>query len=242
MIIKGIQKLTLIDYPGKMAATLFFGGCSFRCPFCHNASLVVGAANADNFNDIEADEAIKFLKSRRGVLDGVVLSGGEPLLRDGIEDFILEIKKSGFAVKLDTNGQDFDKLKLLIDNKIIDYVAMDIKNSLENYGETVGIPDLDTQNIEKSADFLIGGGFPCEFRTTVVKEFHAAEDFHSIGKRFAGANGITNNNVQKYFLQTFKDSGDTIKKGLSAYGKEEMAGFRDILSLYIPNVSLREIM
>jgi len=234
MKIHGIQKLTLIDYPGKTAATLFFNGCNLKCPFCHNAVLIDNEGESDGMGE---DEALSFLQTRKNKLDGVCISGGEPLMQIGIENFIEKIKKLGFLVKLDTNGTVYEKLKLLTENKLIDYVAMDIKNSIKNYGKTVGMENFNTSEVEKSADFLMNSDLPYEFRTTVTRELHSAEDFHLIGKRFE--------NAEQYFLQQFvNSSGVTIKNlsaNLSAYGKEEMLEFINILSQYIPSATLRGV-
>lgn len=230
MKIFGMQKLTLIDYPGKVAATIFLGGCNFRCPFCHNSLLVT---DIDASTATESDNIIPLLKKRVGVLDGVVISGGEPLMQNGIEDFIKQIKDLGYSVKLDTNGSYPEKLKYLVRNSLVDYVAMDIKNSLENYGEAIGRENYDTSKIEESANFLMDGDFPYEFRTTVVKELHTKKDFDLIGIRFRKA--------KKYYLQTFVDSGSVIEDGLHGYNKEEMEEFRQILLKYLPDVELREI-
>lgn len=230
MKIFGLQKLTLIDYPDKVAATIFLGGCNFRCPFCHNSSLVT---DIDLSTATDSSEIFPLLKKRAGILDGVVVSGGEPLMQSGIEDFIKQIKDLGYSVKLDTNGSYPEKLKYLVENSLVDYVAMDIKNSLENYGDTIGIENYDTSKIEKSADFLMQGGCPYEFRTTVVKEFHNKKDFDLIGMRFRKA--------RKYYLQTFIDSGSVIENGLHGYNKEEMEEFRRILLQYIQNVELRGV-
>jgi len=228
MNIFGVQKLTLLDYPNKTAATVFLSGCNFRCQFCHNASLI---NDTDNAGGLEADEVLSFLKTRINLLDGVCISGGEPLLYNDIENFISQIKELGFSVKLDTNGQLHERLKSIINNKLVDYIAMDIKNSLKNYGTTIGIPNFDTANIEKSADLLTSGSLPYEFRTTVVRELHNTDDFHLIGKRFKGA--------KKYFLQYFKDTGDVLIPNLSAYNEDEMQKLLDILTAYIPSAALR---
>lgn len=230
MKIFGMQKLTLIDYPGKVAATIFLGGCNFRCPFCHNSLLVT---DVDGSTATDSSEIFPLLKKRVGLLDGIVVSGGEPLMQGGIEDFIKEIKDIGYSVKLDTNGSYPDKLRYLVENKLVDYVAMDIKNSLPNYGETIGIENYDTSKIEESADFLMNGSCPYEFRTTVVKELHNKKDFDLIGMRFRKA--------ERYYLQTFQDSGSVIESGLHGYNKEEMEEFRQILLKYIKNAQLREI-
>ncbi len=226
----GIQKLTLIDYPQKAAATLFTGGCNYRCPFCHNASLVV---ELDNQNLISEEEILAFLKKRIGILDGVCITGGEPLMHPGISAFAQKVKELGYSIKLDTNGSYPDRLFELVNNKLVDYVAMDIKNSLPEYGKTIGLEGYDTQDIERSADFLLSGIIDCEFRTTVVRELHSKESFELIGKRFKGA--------KSYYLQAFTDSGNIIGSGLSAYEKPQMQEFADILSKYMERVILREI-
>lgn len=230
MEIFGMQKLTLIDYPGKVAATIFLGGCNFRCPFCHNSLLVT---DIDRSTATDSNDILPLLKKRVGILDGVVVSGGEPLMQKDIEKFIKQIKDLGYSVKLDTNGSYPEKLKYLVENKLVDYVAMDIKNSLPNYGNTIGIENYDTSKIEESADFLMNSGYDYEFRTTVVKEFHQKKDFDLIGMRFR--------NAKRYYLQTFVDSGAVIEDGLHGYNKDEMEEFRQILLKYIPKVFLREI-
>lgn len=230
MKIYGLQKLTLIDYPGKVAATVFLGGCNFRCPFCHNAGLVTGL---DGSASTDSREILDLLRRRAGLLDGICISGGEPLLQNDAVDFIRALKEMGYAVKLDTNGSFPDKLQYLVSNKLIDYVAMDIKNALPAYGKTVGLADFDTTAVEASADFLMDGDFPYEFRTTVVRGLHCKLDFEQIGARFHQA--------RQYYLQTFIDSGDVIEPGLSGFTKPEMEGFRKILLRYMPQVELREI-
>ena len=201
MVISGMQKLTLLDYPGKTACLLFTQGCNFRCPFCHNASLVV---NIPKEAEISEDEFFKFLQKRKGILDGVCVSGGEPLLQPDIELFIRKIKDMGFAVKLDTNGSFPDKLIHLVEEGLVDYVAMDIKNSPETYVLTAGVDVLDMEAIRGSVLYLKDGNIPYEFRTTVVKHYHSKEGFEEIGKWLVGAD--------KYFLQNFVDSGDLIGK------------------------------
>ena len=192
MNIQGLQKMTLLDYPGKIAATVFTGGCNFRCPYCHNASLVLHAEDAQ---DIPEEDFFAFLSKRIGLLDGVCISGGEPLLQEDIRRFISEIKSLGFLVKLDTNGSFPSKLKELVSSGLIDYVAMDIKNFPAGYARTAGTTVDVLSKIEKSVDFLLGNPVKYEFRTTVVKGFHTKEDFIAIGKWIQGA--------QRYFLQSF---------------------------------------
>ena len=192
MRIQGLQKLTLLDYPEKVACTVFTAGCNFRCPFCHNASLVVDIPKE---SEITEEAFFSFLKKRQGVLDGVCVTGGEPLLQTGIEDFIRKIKELGYAVKLDTNGSFPEKLKYLVEEKLIDYVAMDIKNSLDAYEVTAGTDGHFLRAIEESVAFLKEGHVPYEFRTTVTKDFHMRENFEKIGQWIQGA--------EKYFLQKY---------------------------------------
>ena len=230
-IIVGLQKLTLLDYPGKVACTLFTRGCNFKCPFCHNASLVV---RADEQKPYANADILAFLKKRAGVLDGVAITGGEPTMMSGLYDFIAEIKDIGYAVKLDTNGTRPDVLKKIVNASLVDYVAMDIKNSPEKYAVTAGLPQsYDLSKIEESKSFLMEGNVDFEFRTTVVKPFHTEEDFSRIGEWIAGE--------EKYFLQQFKDSGDVIGQNVSAYSAEEMERFLNVLLPSVPNAQLRGV-
>ena len=230
MNIQGLQKLTLLDYPGKVACTIFFAGCNFRCPFCHNASLVT---HIDPEENIPREEVLAFLRKRAGILDGVCITGGEPLLAPDLEAFIREIKALGYEVKLDTNGSNAEKLKHLVKAGIIDYVAMDIKNSPEKYGMTIGIEGYEMSNVMQSAAFLMEGHVPYEFRTTVVREFHKREDFEAIGQWLEGAD--------RYYLQSFVDSGDLIQPGLRGYTKEIMEQALEIVRQYIPAADLRGV-
>lgn len=229
MKIKGFQKTTLLDFPEKLACTVFTGGCNFRCPFCHNASLVL---NSDTMNEISEEEFFSYLSKRKKMLDGVCITGGEPLLCHDIEEFIAKIKGEGFLVKLDTNGTFPEKLERLIDNKLIDYVAMDVKNSKEKYALTAGINEFPSK-IEKSIDIIINKAPDYEFRTTVVKELHTLEDILNI------ASWIKNS--KKYFLQAYVDSGDTIKSGFSAYSAEEMLEMLEKAKEVLPTTGLRGI-
>ena len=229
MLIKGLQKLTLLDFPEKMACTVFTFGCNFRCPFCHNASLVL----ADRADDtaIPEEEFFSFLQKRRGILEGVCITGGEPTLMPDLPDFIRRIRAMGYAVKLDTNGYRPDVLKALVAEGLLDYVAMDVKNSLPCYGTTVGIPSLRTAPIEESMDFLLEGRIPFEFRTTLVKGLHTPESVADMGRRAAGA--------ERFFLQTFEDSGDLIGEGLSAFDRNETESLLAVLRAYVPNAQIR---
>ena len=230
MNIQGLQKLTLLDYPEKVACTIFTAGCNFRCPFCHNASLVT---HVDVNNNIPEEEVFSFLKKRKGVLDGVCITGGEPLLQPDIEDFIRAVKALGYAVKLDTNGSSINRLRRLVDQHLVDYVAMDIKNAPNKFGITIGIEDYNMEDVLQSVDYLMSGAVSCEFRTTVVRELHKREDFAAIGRWLRGA--------EKYYLQGFVDSGDLIQPGLRAYTKDIMEQALEIVRRNIPNAELRGV-
>ena len=230
-IIVGLQKLTLLDYPGKVACTLFTRGCNFKCPFCHNASLVV---RADEQKPYANADILAFLKKRAGVLDGVAITGGEPTLVSGLCDLIKEIKVLGYAVKLDTNGTRPEVIRRLVEDNLVDYVAMDIKNHPSKYAYTVGLPDsYDLSPIIESKNYLMEGHVDFEFRTTVAKPFHTEEDFHIIGEWLKGS--------EKYFLQQFKDSGDIIGKEISSYNESEMENFLNVLLPFMPNAQLRGV-
>lgn len=230
MNIQGLQKLTLLDYPEKVACTIFTAGCNFRCPFCHNASLVT---HIDLERNIPVEQVMNFLKKRWRVLDGICISGGEPLLQPELEDFIRRVKEIGYSVKLDTNGSNARLLKHLTDEKLLDYVAMDIKNAPGKYGITIGIPDYNMEEIFRSVDFLMSGTVPYEFRTTVVREFHKREDFSDIGRWIKGA--------QRYYLQSFRVSGDLIRPGLRAYTKEILVQALEVVQRNVPNAELRGV-
>ena len=230
-IFAGLQKLTLLDYPGKVACTLFTRGCNFRCPFCHNASLVVRPEEQRMYDNAEI---LAFLKKRQGVLDGVAITGGEPTLMGGLYDFINEVKNLGYDVKLDTNGTRPGVLRRLVNDGLVDYVAMDIKNSPEKYAYTCGLPEgYDLSKIIESKEFLMEGRVDFEFRTTVAKPFHEESDFIKIGEWLKGN--------EKYFLQQFKDSGDIIGQEISSYNDIEMEKFLTLLFPFVPNAQLRGV-
>ena len=229
MLIKGLQKLTLLDYPTKTACTIFTGGCNFRCPFCHNASLVVNVNEGEKY---ETEQVLSFLKKRQGLLDGVCVTGGEPLLQKDIKEFLGNIKDMGYSIKLDTNGYSPEKLMEIVSEGLCDYVAMDIKNCKEKYSVTAGI-DIDISKIEKSVEFLMTSGIDYEFRTTVVKEYHTLQDVEKIAQWIAGA--------RRYFLQSFVDSGDLIEGGLSAVSVETLGEMKDICLWHIKNVDIRGV-
>ena len=228
MRILGLQKLSLVDFPGKVAATVFTGGCDLRCPFCHNAPLVLPGRGT---SALDAGGVLDFLASRRGLLDGVVLSGGEPLLQPDAADFLAEVKAMGFVVKLDTNGCHPDALADILDRRLADYVAMDIKNSLEKYPWTVGVPGFDTAPVERSARLLMEGPADYEFRTTLVRPFHEVGDMETIGRWLRGA--------RRYYLQAFVDSGDLVGGGCAPFTPEEMEGFLQAARPFFQSVALR---
>ena len=230
MQISGFQKITLLDYPGKVACTVFTAGCNFRCPFCHNASLVTHIDNSVSFSE---QEILDYLEKRQGILEGVCITGGEPLLQPDIAKFLKKIKALGYAVKLDTNGSFPEKLKDLIEEKLVDYVAMDIKNSKEKYAETIGVDGKFMENIEKSISYLLENKVDYEFRTTVVSQFHTPQDIVSIGEWIKGAN--------KYFLQNFVDSGDLICNNLTAVDKSVLCNMQQKVAQIVCNTEIRGI-
>lgn len=229
MKICGLQKTTLLDYPGHLAATIFLGGCNFRCPFCHNSGLLGNDAQAV----YTIEELMDFLRKRANILEGVCITGGEPTLSPDLESLIRSIRDLGYRIKLDTNGSRFNMLKRLCENKLVDYVAMDIKNGLEHYGLTAGAENLPIGEIENSVDFLMHGSIDYEFRTTVVRELHHEEDFIQIGRWLHGC--------RAYFLQNYVDSDQVLQPGFSGCTKEELMRFRQILLPFIPNTELRGV-
>lgn len=226
----GLQKLTLLDFPGSMAATVFTGGCNFRCPFCHNRSLVF---LNENESEISSDDILEYISKRNKVLDGVCITGGEPLLHPGLEDFIKKVRDLGLKVKLDTNGSNFSGLKKLVEEKLVDYVAMDIKNSPAKYSETIGMNDFDLSEVEKSKNYLLENHVDYEFRTTVVKQFHEIKDFEEIGKWIKGA--------KRYFLQNFEDHGTCIVEGLSEVEEDDLNKMKEKVAPYVEYVQIRGI-
>ena len=228
MDLSGIQKMTLLDYPGKCACTVFLAGCNLRCPFCHNASLVL--TNPEPVMDEEAFFA--FLKKRKGLLDGVCITGGEPTLRKDLPEFIRRIKEMGYLIKLDTNGSNPRMLKALLAENLLDYVAMDIKNCPDRYAATCGGVDILNQ-VEECLALLRNSTVEWELRTTCVKPFHDAGAMTAIGEWLAG--------TKNYHLQAFVDSGDLVGTGVSGFTKEEMEALCQAVSPYIPTTRLRGI-
>lgn len=228
MEIHGFQKTTLLDYPEHIAATIFLGGCNFRCPFCHNASLVLSPSVQPT---IPEEEVFKTLRKRIGIIEGVCITGGEPTLYPDLITFIHKIKELGFLVKLDTNGNNPHIIKELTENGCLDYIAMDIKNSREKYGLSCGIDHFDVSRVCESVSYLLSNPVDYEFRTTVVKEHHTHQDMRQIGEWIQGA--------KAYYLQAYKDSEDIIQTGLGSPTKQELSEYKDILSSYVQNVSIR---
>ncbi len=224
----GLEKLSLVDYDGKVSATIFTGGCNFKCGFCHNSPLVLGV---DKLGTIPEEEILAYLEKRKGLLEGLCISGGEPTLNKDLPLFIEKVKKIGYSVKLDTNGTNPEMVKFLHANGLCDYFAMDIKNDKENYAKIIGFDDYDTKKIEETVDFFLNKKVDYEFRTTLIKEFHDMENIVNIGKWLKGAN--------KYFLQKFKDSESCIQSHLSAVEDKIALNFVEILKEYIPSTHLR---
>ena len=224
----GFQKCTLLDYPGKVASTLFTGGCNFRCPFCHNRDLVFLDEGA---SPLDLDYLEEFFKKRRKLLDGVCITGGEPLLNRHLKTFMRRLKDMGYLIKLDTNGSYFNALKALIEEGLIDYVAMDIKNTKEKYPLTVGVDNVDMTAIDQSIDYLLKGNIDYEFRTTLVKEFHDISDVAKIAQRIKGA--------KAYYLQNFVDRDKVIQKGLHPLSHEELIKAKKAALPYVENTQIR---
>jgi pyruvate formate lyase activating enzyme len=232
MKIFGLQKMTLLDFPGRVACTVFLGGCNFRCPFCHNAELFDGTAQP-----LMDDAALlAFLEKRKGILDGVCITGGEPTLHPGLPELLRAIKKLGYPVKLDTNGYRPEVVEKLLEEGLVDYVAMDIKNGPQQYAATCGLAEMDLTTIERSIRLLTGGAVDYEFRTTVVKELHNEETIAQMGNWLRNTAGSP---VKRLFLQSFVDR-DTVKfAGLSAPEAAEMQQFQAILAPFAEKVEIR---
>ena len=227
MDIQGLQKLTLLDWPGKTACTVFLGGCDFRCPFCHNSELLEGDLPAE----LTGAELLAFLKKRRGLLDGVCVTGGEPLLRPDLAELLSAIKALDYPVKLDTNGSHPDRLAALWERGLVDYVAMDIKNSPSRYAQTAGVSGLDLGPIRASVAWLLEDRVDYEFRTTAVRQFHDSDSFRAIGTWIQGA--------RRYYIQNFVDRDTVAYAGLSGFSRDELEGFADLVRPFVACVELR---
>lgn len=228
MQIVGYQKVSLLDFPEKVCCIVFTSGCNFRCPYCQNYSIATNQYKILDENDI-----LNYIKDRKNMLDGICITGGEPLLQPDLKDFIIKVRKMGLKVKLDTNGYFPDKLQELLDEKLLDYVAMDIKNSLNKYALTTGVKNIDTNNIIRSIKILKNSEIPIEFRTTLIKQFHTLQDMEEMAKLVEG-----NFN---YFIQNFEMSEDVKDKNLSRLSKEELDEFLNIAKKYNNNATFRGI-
>ena len=230
MRIGGLQKLTLLDYPGKVACTVFLSGCNLRCPYCHNPALVL--PEQSNAPGIPESEVFAFLEQRKGKLDGICITGGEPTLQPELPGFLEKLCGLGYAIKLDTNGTNPGMLNGLLHDGILNYVAMDIKNSPSRYAETCGGADV-LSKVRESADLLLNSPTDYEFRTTVCKPLHTEKEMEEIGRWLRGA--------KRYFLQPFVDTGDLVSGGVQAHTQDELTRLRQAVLPDIPNTQLRGI-
>jgi len=224
----GFEKLSLVDVDGLVSCTVFTGGCNFRCPFCHNATLVL---DFDNCETYDFNEIMDYLKLRKKILEAVVVTGGEPTLLVGLKSKLRQIKELGYYIKFDSNGTNLNVVKELVEEKLIDYVAMDIKNCKDRYNETIGLEKYDFSRIQASIDYLKENHIDYEFRTTLVKEFHTLEDIQKMGELIKGA--------KRFFLQKFEDHDNCIQSGFHAVPLEEAKEFKKILDQYCENVAIR---
>jgi len=225
----GLQKMTLIDYPGKVAAAIFLAGCNFHCGYCHNPDLVENKADSGNFSQ---EEVLNFLAKRKNLLDGVCVSGGEPLLNPDLGQFLKKIKDLGYPIKLDTNGLLFSALKQIIDQNLIDYVAMDIKASLKNYGLITGL-QADFSNILKSIELIMSGGFDYEFRSTILPKFHNQAEIQAMAQMIKGA--------KIYYLQNFNNN-NTLDPAFLAekrFKAAELNQFKELAENYVQKCEIR---
>ncbi len=231
MLIAGFQKMTLLDFPGRVACTVFLGGCNFRCPFCHNSQLLSTPDAA-----MQEQELLAFLQKRKGLLDGVCVTGGEPTLQGDLPQLLEAIRAMGYRVKLDTNGYRPDVLRRLIEQGLVDYVAMDIKNGPEHYALTCGREQMDLKKIEESVSVLLEGRVDYELRTTVVHPLHSDESIAAMAKWIGN---LSKTPIKRWFLQPFVDRETVAFGGLSAPEKEEMSRFVQVLSVVAEQVSVR---
>ena len=228
MKINGYERFSMVDYEGKICCTVFTGGCNMRCPFCHNGALVVGDVKS---NQIDDDEVIEYLKQRKGLVDAVSVTGGEATLTVGLADFLRRVRELEYEIKLDTNGLRPDVLKSLIDQKLVDYVAMDIKNSPQKYAMTTGLKFVDLDKINESMQIIRESGIKHEYRTTIIEEFHTLEDMQSIADWISGA--------QRYYMQKYKDSEGCISHGYHPVEKSVAEEFAKLFEGKVGKVGLR---
>lgn len=229
MKLYGIEKLSLVDFDGVVASTVFTGKCNYRCSFCHNSPLV---ENVESLSPIDVEkEVFSYLEKRKGVIEGVCVTGGEPTLEKDLPLFLERIKKMGLKVKLDSNGTNTKMIGEIAKNNLADYFAMDIKNSKEKYGEIIGIDNYNTENVEKTVEFFLSNDYDYEFRTTLIKEYHTLEDIKKIGEWIKGA--------KKYFMQKFKSVDTCIKSGLNEIDNQTALTYLEEIKKHIPNAKLR---
>ncbi len=230
MLIHGFNKTTLLDYPKHLASTIFLGGCNMRCPFCQNSSLVLHPGSVPT---MDSEEVLSYLSKRKGILEGVCITGGEPTIYPDLVELIKRIKSIGLKVKLDTNGSNPDILKFLVSNQFIDYIAMDIKNSRENYSLSIGLQSFPMDKINESVNYLLSSPVEYEFRTTIVKEHHTEQDILSIGQWIKGA--------KAYYLQSYRDSGEILSPGLNSHSKDTLLHYVQLLTPFVEKVELRGV-
>ena len=222
----GIDKFSLLDFEDRISCVLFCKPCNYRCPFCHNGTTVLEAETVIPFEDI-----LEYLESRKGLIDAVVVSGGEPTLMPDLKEKIIKLKELGFLIKLDTNGTNPEVVKDLYENHLIDYVAMDIKNSFKKYPLTVGVKNAYLDKVSQSIQYLMNSGIDYEFRTTLIDEYHDTQDIREMAETLKGA--------KRLYLQKFVDRESCIQRGLHEVSKEKAESFVEILKPYIDKVSLR---
>ena len=230
MRIVGLMKTTLLDYPDKVASTIFTGGCNFRCPYCHNGDLVLDFANMEPYSE---EEIFEHLNKRKNTLNGVCITGGEPTLQADLPEFIKKVKDLGLLVKLDSNGTNPDMIRKLLDDKLLDYIAMDIKHCKERYNEVACMKNYNIKPIEESVNIIMNSDIDYEFRTTVVSQFHEIQDIEKIGKWIAGA--------KRYFLQNFEDHGTCIQSGLSGVGTKTLEEMKETAKPYVKEIEIRGV-
>ena len=228
MEIFGLEKLSLVDYDGFVAATVFTARCNFRCGFCHNSALVL---DYNNLSKISEEEVLAYLTKRKGILEGLCITGGEPTLNPDLPEFIKKVKDIGYSVKVDTNGTNPEMVKLLVKERLADYFAIDIKNDRASYGEIIELKNFDTKNVEKTVEFLLSGVTKYEFRTTLIAEYHKAENIKLIAEWIKGAD--------KYFLQKFKSGDNCISQGLYPVPEKQAKEFAEIIRPFVKSVNLR---
>ncbi|MBQ9276271.1 MAG: anaerobic ribonucleoside-triphosphate reductase activating protein [Clostridia bacterium] len=228
MIVCGFEKFSMVDFDGKIACTVFTGGCNFRCPFCHNGALVVGDIKSQ---EISLDEVFDYLTKRKGLVDAVCVTGGEATLQKGLAEFYEKVRALGYATKLDTNGLRPDVLKDLLDRGLLDYVAMDIKNSKAKYPLTTGLDHVDMDKISESVETLKASNIDYEFRTTLIKEFHTDDDMKEIAEWIKGA--------KRYFMQHYNDTEGCISHGFTDFSKAETESFVPLFKDKVGMVGIR---